>query len=420
MKQMGHYLTFALTTWFFFLATASAQKSETISLTLEEALRLSLLHSPEIKKIDAALAQKLAAATEAQLPENPELEMEGLVPANKAEDLRITPKYNVQLTQPFRLSHFGLRQTYAAALKQTANVERQADLLRVLNETVLLYYRLWMLQKKEVILADSEQQAQEVVARIAEALEKRETPATEGNLFKAEAIRFGVELKSTQAERLQAEADLLAAMGSPRKPLQLTEPRLKPIPTDLFKLTGFAQGRANLQRLVEQKQRAAARRYDVARLDTFPQLSLRGLYERSADGRDQEWGAGLVVRVPVWDWNQAELQRAKAENAVAVAEARAFDRLTFDRLVEIRHKQATAAQTRAEAYWQQVIPAYLKSYELSRHMFDQGQVNMLQLWQVQQKVTEATDTALRNTVEALAARTMLEQAIGGKIEEISE
>jgi outer membrane protein TolC len=387
-------------------------------LKLDQVLRLALKNSPEVKKVDAELAEKLASATEAQLPENPELEAEARIPREKASDLRLTPSYEFKLTQPFRLSHLGMRQSYAAALKHTARLEQQADLLRVLNETTLLYYRLWMLQQREKLLADSEQQAREVTERIAEAVEKQGTPSTEGNLFKAEAIRFGVELKATQAERAQAQMDLLAAIGSPWKEIRLEQPLLASIPQDRFKLTGFAQTRANLQHLVEQRQRAAARRYDVARMDIFPELSIRGIYERSDDGNEEAVGAGVLVRVPLWDFNQAEIKRSKAEKAVAEAEAQALDRMSFDRIVETRMKRAVALQIRAEAYWNDVLPAYQKSYELSRHQFEQGQASMLQLWQVQQKVSEAVEKALSDTAEALAARTLLEQALGGRIEEI--
>jgi hypothetical protein len=83
-------------------------------------------------------------------------------------------------------------------------------------------------------------------------------------------------------------------------------------------------------------------------------------------------------------------------------------------------KRAVATQERAEAYWNDVIPAYQKSYAAGRHLFDQGQANMMQLWQLQRQVAEANEKALEDTVAALAARSMLEQAIGGKIEEIPE
>lgn len=389
------------------------ERSEGREISLNEVLRLSLQNSPEIRKIDVDLAEKLAHATEIQIPENPELQVDVFSPDS---DKR---RYNAELSQPLRLSHLGLRQIYSAALKHAANMERQADLLRVLNDAVLLYYRYWALQKREVVLADSEKQAREVAKRISEALEAKETPATEGNLFKAEAIRFGAELKVTQAEKAQIQADLIRATGQPWHELHVSKPILQPVPENLFKLQEFASTRVNLRDLVLARQRAANRRYDVARMDIFPQLTPRFVYERNENG-DDEWGAGLAVKIPIWDWNQAENKRAKAESRLANAEADAFDRVSLDRVIEIRQQRAIALQKRADSYWTDVLPAYQKSYELSRYMFEQGQASMLQLWQVQQKLTEIQTTALQDTVEALAARTLLEQAIGGKIEEIPE
>jgi outer membrane protein TolC len=83
-------------------------------------------------------------------------------------------------------------------------------------------------------------------------------------------------------------------------------------------------------------------------------------------------------------------------------------------------KRAVALQERAEAYWNDVIPAYQKSYTSGRNLFDQGQANMMQLWQLQRQVADANEKAMQDTVAALAARSMLEQAIGGKIEEIPQ
>lgn len=407
-------LLFSMT---FVQGEADVLKPEQISsdreFTLNQVLRASLQNNPDIKKIDLDLAEKLARATEIQIPENPELQIDVFSPESGSK------RYNAEVAQSLRLSHFGLRQIYAAALKHAATMERQADLIRVLNDTALLYYRYWALEKRAVMLADSEKQAAEVAKRISEALEAKETPAIEGNLFKAEALRFGAELKVTQAEKAQVQADLLRAMGLPWQEIKVSRPLLAPIPTKLFTLQEFALQRTNLRDLVIARQRAANRRYDVARVDIFPELAPRFVYERNEDGVE-DWGAGLAIRIPLWDWNQAENKRAKAESELANAEARAFDRVTLDRIIEIRHRRAIALQARADAFWNDVIPTYQKSFEISRYMFEQGQASMLQLWQVQQKVIEAQTTALQDAIDALAARTLLEQAIGGKIEEIPE
>jgi len=389
-------------------------------VTLGEVLRLSLRASPEILRIDAALAEKLAHATDVQLPPNPELSAEYFPQEEELRRLGAPNEYDFELSQQFRLSHFGMRQAYASALKETADLESQADLLRVLNDTTLLYYRYWILSQREQMLDDGQRQAAEIIKRVSAAVARADAPSTEGNLFRAEAIRFSTELEATRAERKEAQTELLRAMGLPWQELRVAAPILKRVPAETFRLLQFAQSRANLRTLVLARLRAANRRADVAAMDMFPELTARVLYSVTTDWNEPEFGGGFSVRIPLWDWNQAERQRADAQRALSAAEANAVDRLTFDRIVEMRQRSAISTQRRAEAYWNDVIPAYRKAYELSHRMFDEGQATMLQLWQVQRQIFDATETALRDTAQALAARTVLEQTLGGRIEEIPD
>jgi outer membrane protein TolC len=388
------------------------------TITLGEALRMTLRHSPDILRVDADRANRLATATETQLPPNPELMAEYFPQEEELRALGAPNEYDFSITQEFRLSHLGLRQAYASALKDVARMEHQAEIIRVLNGTVLLYYRYWILGQRRRILEGAQQQAQEIAERISTAIESAETPSTEGNLFKAEVERFKAEIAVTQAEENETHLQLLRAMGLPFQAFGVTAPVLRRVPDDSFVLLRFAQQRANLRELVRAQQRAADRHQDVAHLDIFPVLTAKFLYSTTTDFTEPEYGGGVGIRLPLWDWNQAERQRATAEKKVADAEAGALDRLSFDRMIESRQRRAIALQARADTYWREVVPSYEKAYALTKHMFEQGQASMIQLWEVQQKVTRITDEALRDIAEALAARTLLEQALGGKIEEI--
>lgn len=388
------------------------------TLTLGEALRLALRNSPDIYRVDQALANQLATATDIQLPPNPVLQADYFPQEEELRALGAPNEYDFTFKQQFRLSHLGLRQAYAAAIKRVSHLEHRAEVIRVLNETVLLYYQYWMLHQRRRILVGAQTQAKEIVQRIASAIERQETPSTQGNLFQAEVERFQAEIAANRAEEKEIQLRLLRALGLPYQELQLAPPSLRPIPKDTFALLSFAQSRANLRQLMLEKQRAAARRQEVADLDIFPALTAKFLYAVTTDFTEPEYGGGFEVNIPVWDWNQAERQRAKAEKRVADAEAATMERLSFDRIVEARQRKAIAQQARADAYWNQVLPAYQKAYRLTQHMFEQGQANMIQLWEVQQSLNRASDEALEATAKALAARTQLEQALGGKIEEI--
>ncbi len=401
------------------LAASNANESITAPrrLTLTETLFLALRLHPDIRAVDATLADKLAQAMELQLPPNPDVQVD-TAPLPGSDSTART--YDVELEFPVRLSHLGLRQAYAAALKHAARAEQQAELIRVLNDTTLLYYRFWLLQKREALLVDAERKANQIRKLIAQAVEEGGAPATEANLFKAEAIRFSAEVKATRADITEAKAALIRATGLPWQEFALAEPQLAAIPQDTFQLLTFAQARANLRELTLARQRAARRRMDVARLDIFPQLTPRLLYGFDESSGNDQWGVGIKMEIPLWNFNQAELQRARAHQRVADAEANALDRVTLDRFIENRQKRAIALQEKADAYWKEVLPAYQKSYELSQQLFEQGQATMTQLWQVQQRAVDAIETALTATADALAARTLLEQTIGGRVEEISD
>ena len=66
-----------------------------------------------------------------------------------------------------------------------------------------------------------------------------------------------------------------------------------------------------------------------------------------------------------------------------------------------------------------MIPAYRAAYNGTLEQFRAGQASTLQLFEVQRSLVEAQEKAFDYAVEALSARTHLEQLIGGRIEEVA-
>ena len=392
------------------------QKEASPLLTLSEVLSLALENSPEIKAVDAELAGRLADAKQTGFLKNPEVEItlpQKFRVSVKPDDPVVTAK----LTQPLSIADFGYRQTVAHALEKVATQDAKVEVYRVLNETALVYYRSWALQQRLEIVRDSERQSKEVVALIGKAIEEGSTPSTEGNIFVAEAIRFGAESKAVAAELDLAQADLIRIAGEKGKNAVLERPRLPAIPSDTAKLLQFAQTRYNIQERLLLKELAARDRMHLAHLNAFPEISPQLIYERERDGT-KTIGIGITLPLPLFDWNQAESLRTRGEWEKAHADREALDRVGFERQVIALQRRAIATQERSDAYWDKVIPAYIKAYTLGRQMFEMGQASMLQLWQIQKTMVENQEQALQFTVESIAARTALESAIGGKVEEI--
>ena len=392
------------------------QKDESYVLTLDEVLSLALKNSPEIKAVDAELANRLADAKQTGLLRNPEVGV-AFPQKFRRDDKPDDPVVTATLTQPFTIADFGYRQTVARALKEVATLDAQVEVFRVLNDSVLIYYRAWALQQRLKVVKDAEKQSKEVVALISKAIEEGTIPSTEGNIFAAEAIRFGVESKAVAAELELARADVIRITGRKWKDIVFERPHLMVIPADAAKVVQFAQSRSNLHERLQLKEQAARKQMHLAHLKAFPELSPQLIYERERDGV-KTIGIGVTLPLPLFDWNQAESLRTRGTWEKARADREALERVGFENQVEVIQKRAIATQERADAYWDRVIPAYQKAYLLGRQMFEMGEASMLQLWQLQKSLVESQGQALQFTVESLGARTTFESAIGAKVEEI--
>jgi outer membrane protein TolC len=92
--------------------------------------------------------------------------------------------------------------------------------------------------------------------------------------------------------------------------------------------------------------------------------------------------------------------------------------VSFDRETRARRQQLLDLQARADAFRDQVIPAYRAAYQETLAQFRAGQATSLQLFEVQKSLIEAQEKAFEHVVATLSARTHLEQHIGGRLEEV--
>ena len=394
---------------------SSTDRDNAGSLTLEETVRRSLRYNPEMARLDAALADKLGRALQTEVKVNPTFKVTG---ERRSEREGVGSHFEFEIEQPFRPSDFGLRKTYAAAIRATANLEQQADVLRVLNATAMIYYRAWSLQERTALLAGARTQADDVLNTIQEQLEAGQSNISQRSLFEAEVARFSAELLAVRGEQAGAQAELERAIGKPVTNLRLVRPATPALPGTRA-LVDFAESRSGLRRIALAQRAAAAKSLSVARADAvFPEFA-PGLVT-SYGSRKEETGIGLTIagRVPIWDRNQGEILRARGALEAADRELDSFDRVSLDRSVAARRRQLLNLQARATAYVDQVIPAYRAAYDATLAQFRAGQATTLQLFEVQRSLVEAQEKSFEYAVEALSARTHLEQLIGGRIEEV--
>ena len=385
------------------------------SLNLEETLRRSLRYNPEIAKLDAALADKLGRAIQSEVKLNPSFKVTG---GRTSHREGVGSAFEFEMEQPFRPSDFGLRKTYAAALRAASNLEQQADVLRVLNATAVIYYRAWSWQERAALLAGARTQADDVLGTIQEQLEAGQSNISQRSIFEAEVARFSAELLAVRGELAGARAELERAIGIPLANRRLIRPAYPSLPGTRA-LVAFAESRSGIRRIALARRASAAMSLSVARADAvFPEFAPG--FITTYGSRNDESGIGITIagRVPIWDRNQGEIVRAQGALDAADRELDSFDRVSLDRSVAARRQQLLNLQARAAAYGDEVIPAYRAAYDATLAQFRAGQATTLQLFEVQRSLVEAQEKSFEYVVEALSARTHLEHLIGGRIEEV--
>ncbi|HEV3409643.1 MAG TPA: TolC family protein, partial [Chthoniobacterales bacterium] len=179
--------------------------------------------------------------------------------------------------------------------------------------------------------------------------------------------------------------------------------------------------RSGIRRIAIARRAAAAKGLAVAKADAvFPEFApgLLGSY----GSRNDETGFALTIagRFPIWDRNQGEITRARGALDAAERELQSFDRVSLERSIAARREQLINLQARAAAYRDRVIPSYRAAYDATMAQFRAGQANTLQLFEVQRSLVDAQEKSFEYAVEALSARTELEQLIGGRLEEVSK
>ena len=119
--------------------------AETGTLTLDQVVQESLQKNTSLFRAQRDYDDKLATATETTLLDNPELKVDAV--RAKGQGGMGT---DLEFTQPLKFSQIsGARSGYADALANVASMEQKYEILKVINETTVLYTQVWLLSERK-------------------------------------------------------------------------------------------------------------------------------------------------------------------------------------------------------------------------------------------------------------------------------
>ncbi len=385
------------------------------ALTLDQVVKESLQKNTGLFRAQRDYEDRMADAAETTLLDNPELKIDAV--RNKGQDGTGT---DMEFTQPLKFSQIsGARGSYADALANVASMEQKYEILKVINETTVLYTQVWLLSERKKLYENYASDADKMKKLVKESAGQGQTSPAASLLFSSDAAKLRADANAVAAELRQARTELARLTGRSFQQVKLERPAFVAVPQETERLLAFAQTQSNLRNVIKNRIQAAERRLNVAQQDAaMPDFGPRVFYSRSPNGDEQSYGVGVALRIPLWNQNDGERKRAHAELRQARSEGNLYAGLPQQDVIGELRQSASALQERADSYFDSILPGYRKSYALTRAMFRQGQTDALEVWQVREKLLSSENDALDALAQAVNARGALEMELGGKIEEI--
>lgn len=374
-------------------------------LTLDTVLSEALANSPLVAQIDSSIADELGRAVENRTLPNPELDGE-LRSKRGAKREGEDDEYEIALSQPFRLSHLGLRQAVATLIEKAAREDQRVKLQEFVEGLRISFVVAWAREQRAIQLDEAVKRTQSLLSKLKTGSSEGLLPHGEVKLIEAEAKRLVVSAASAKGEALRAKAELMrqvgagAPMGTLRRPIFAD---LRPIDELLAK---FSARSLLSQSRVDAVERLREKEFSLAKRDAYPLLSPRIGFEHTDDGDDQI-NVALSIALPFFDRNQGDRLRKQAS---LLAARRSVAYLRSDRyLEEIKalHESSVTRIAESRSFESEIVPALkdaLVAFETQRKA---GQGVLFQIWETQRELNDAYEQSLDSWIQAETAKSEL-------------
>jgi cobalt-zinc-cadmium efflux system outer membrane protein len=229
-------------------------------------------------------------------------------------------------------------------------------------------------------------------------------------LGRAEARLFAVEADHDVARALLAEAVGLGPSVAPVAAGELRED-LGSAPSLEELMQTAREHRADLQSLRD-LERAGRARHELARLEAWPNLTLRAFLGQE-DGSTTIVGGGLAIPIPLFDRNQGRIAETAASIARAQAELNTGE-LSVAREIVVAHARYRAGVTTALRLRQRVLATLEQNLDLLQRAFDAGKLTWPEVLVIRRAFVDAQREL--TAAEAQARRGWIElQIASGKM-----
>jgi cobalt-zinc-cadmium efflux system outer membrane protein len=394
-----------------FLVSIHAGEQVSEHLTIGQAIESFLERSPALRSRRAEVEQAEGRLLTARVyPYNPEVTLEGARRTNGAS----TTDHNFALGQEIEIG--GQRGRRVAA----ASADLEASRALLVREEHLLAARVraaFADALRARALLEVEQANTELARSLSEVARKRlESGAAaqmEVNLAQVQLGRAARDLKLTEAAYGVARALLAEVVGlDPTRPPE-PEGELGPLPrqrpSDTELLQHALEHRADLQSFRRASDSARAQ-IELARRDAIPNLELQAFHGTEA-GTDRLTGAGIAIRIPVFNRNQGRIAEARALSRQALAGTDAVE-ILIRREVASSLARYRGAREASESLRQEVLGTLHENLALLQRSFEVGKTSWTEVLVFRREFVDIQRDYIETLFEATLAEIELDLATG--------
>ena len=380
-------------------------------MQLATALREGLKNHPNILTADSALKIRIAETLSITEIPNPRLEAE-------FQSLSDKPLLNLMLMQPIKRSYFGLRRNYAVIEQASAIADNRAQIAGVLNDVYSRYLELWSVQELQEIRSQNRADLFSLRESFAKSVKAGQGGTVELALLDAEVANEAAEREALESQRLSHSAALARRIGRRSGTIITVErPTGLPLPSNSSALESFAIRRTPLRLALIKRQEAAMARLSIARADRLGPMEAGLWLGHDTDNDNATVGLGFTFELPLWNRNEAAIAGAQASVDASRNALKQLEPARVSAVVKLRYQSALTAEQSSIKYRSEVVPLFETALSLAKEAMTKGQGNISQLQPIINRLTQTRMRAFELQIAALEARSELEGALGGRLEE---
>lgn len=390
-------------------------------LSLDDALALALVHSPELAAFSYEIRAREAAALQAGVLPNPEVGLDvenfgGRGAFNGADSAETT----LLLSQLIELrGKRGKRMRVAAYAKKLADWDYEGKRLDVLSGATRAFVRVLAAQESLSLRSELLELSQKVKNAVAARVEA-------GKVSPIEAIKAEVALSSALLGLDQAKRALVAARYT-LAAFWGTSPEYETVTGSLTE-TGTLPSLESLQPLIGHnpdvarwltEMRRGKAELDLTKAGRIPDVTLKGGIRQLRDEHAETFVVGVSFPLPFFNRNQGNIRQAQYHTLKAEAQATgALNKATASLVVS--YQSLSAALASVVTLKERILPSALLAFNGMKEGYREGKFGFLDVLDAQRTLFAAKGQYIEALTNYHLFKTEVERLIGKNLTSISE